>query len=140
MTQAIHAQPVTLGRRWRDYRTATGRRPVAEFIDSLSDADAASVVASMAEVRERGLRAARRLDGDIWEVRADGDRAGYRVLFAEEGKRGRVLLALEGFSKQTQKTPRQAIELAKQRLSDWRRRGVTQRLAHERSLTAGRSR
>ena len=37
--------------------------------------------------------------GDIWEVRADGDRVIYRILFAEEGTRGRILLALEGFNK-----------------------------------------
>jgi phage-related protein len=86
----------------------------------------------MAEVRERGLVAARHLEGDIWEVRVDGNRVIYRVLFAEEGSRGRVLLALEGFKKKTQKTPRATIELAKRRLSDWRRRGAAQRAAQVR--------
>lgn len=83
----------------------------------------------MAEVRERGLPAARHLDGDIWEVRIDGDRVIYRILFAEEGAPGRVLLALEGFKKKTQKTPAATIQLAKRRLSDWRRRGAAQRPA-----------
>jgi phage-related protein len=78
----------------------------------------------MAEVRERGLAAARHLDWDLWEVRVDGDRVIYRILFAEEGARGRVLLALEGFKKKTQKTPPATIELARRRLSDWRRRCV----------------
>jgi hypothetical protein len=119
-------------RRWRDYRTTSGRSPVEEFIDSLSDLDAAAVLAGMAEVRERGLIAARHLEGDIWEVRVDADRVIYRVLFAEEGSRGRVLLALEGFKKKTQKTPRATIELAKRRLRDWRRRGVAQRAAQSR--------
>jgi phage-related protein len=31
-------------RRWRDYRTASGRRPVKEALDELSDMDLASVV------------------------------------------------------------------------------------------------
>lgn len=110
-------------RRWRAYKTAAGRRPVEEFIDGLSDSDAAAVLAGMQEVRDVGLRAARHLDGDIWEVRVDGDRVIYRVLFAEEGSRGRILLALEAFNKKTQKTPPQAITLAKRRLADWRRRG-----------------
>ena len=100
-----------------------------EFIDGLSDADAAAVLAGMAEVRDRGLAAARHLDGDIWEVRVDGDRVIYRILFAEEGSRGRVLLALEGFKKKTQETPPAMIQLAKRRLSDWRRRGDVQRTA-----------
>jgi len=102
----------------------------------LSDSEAASVLAGMAEVRDRGLAAARHLDGDIWEVRIDGDRVIYRILFAEEGVRGQVLLALEGFNKKTQRTPRATIVLAKRRLSDWRRRGAAQRAAQsERPLS-----
>lgn len=108
-------------RRWRDYQTTSRRSPVEEFIDSLSDADAASVLAGMAEVRDRGLIAARHLEGDIWEVRIDGDRVIYRVLFAEEGARGRVLLALAGFNKKTQKTPRATIELTAERVAPARR-------------------
>ena len=124
--------PSSHRRRWRDYRTTSGRSPVGEFIESLFDTDAAAVLAAMAEVRDRGLVAARRLQGDIWEVRADGDRAIYRILFAEEGSRGRVLLALEGFKKKTRKAPHARIELANRRLNDWRRRGVAQRAAQAR--------
>lgn len=113
-------------RRWRDYRTATGRRPIKEFIDGLSDIDAASVVAAMKDVRETGLSAARHLRGEIYEVRADGDRQTFRILFAPEGRRGQVLLALEGLSKKTQKTPPEKIRLAERRLADWRRRGEAQ--------------
>ena len=110
-------------RRWRDYRTAAGRRPIKEFIDGLSDVDAAAVVAAMKDVRESGLVAARHLRGEIYEVRADGDRQTFRVLFAPEGQRSQILLALEGFSKKTQKTPPEKIQLAERRLADWRRRG-----------------
>lgn len=109
-------------RRWRDYRTAGGRRPIKEFIDGLSDVDAAAVVAAMKDVREAGLTAARHLRGEIYEVRADGDRQTYRILFAPQGRRSQVLLALEGFSKKTQRTPPQKIQLAERRLADWRRR------------------
>jgi phage-related protein len=110
-------------RRWRDYRTGSGRRPIKEFIDGLSDADAAAVVAAMRDVRDSGLAAARHLRGDIYEVRADGDRQTYRILFAPQGRRGHILLALEGFSKKTQKTPPETLRLAERRLADWRRRG-----------------
>ena len=113
-------------RRWRDYRTAAGRRPIKEFIDELSDTDAAAVAAAMKDVRETGLAAARHLKGEIYEVRADGDRQTYRILFAPEGRRSHVFLALEGFSKKTQKTPPEKIRLAERRLADWRRRGAAQ--------------
>lgn len=112
-----------VGHRWRDYRTPTGRRPVKEFIDTLSDGDAASVVAAMVEVREEGLSAARHLRGDIYEVRAEGSTKTIRVLFAPEGRKSRVLLALEGLTKKTRKTPDRFIRLAEERLADWRRRG-----------------
>jgi phage-related protein len=95
---------------------------VKRFIDTLSDDDASEVAAAMAEVRREGLRAARRLRGEIYEVRAEGPRVSVRILFAQEGKKGRVLLALEGFEKKTQKTPARLIELAEQRLADWRAR------------------
>ena len=115
-----------MSRRWRHYETPAGRKPVLEFIRSLSEADKASVLAAMKEVRDEGTRHARHLDGGIWEARADGDRAIYRVLFAEEGSKGRILLALEAFSKKTQKTPPQKIALAKRRLRAWRERSAYQ--------------
>jgi phage-related protein len=112
-----------VGRRWRDYETEAGARPVKEFLAGLNDEDAAEVLAAMAEVKRDGLRAARHLRGDIWEVRANGQFETFRVLFASEGMKGRILLALEGFSKKDQKTPPHLIRLAERRLADWRARG-----------------
>lgn len=117
-------QPNRGKRRWRDYRTVGGARPVKEFIAGLSDPDAAAIVAAMKDVQLRGLVAARHLRGDVYEVRADGDRQTFRLLFAPEGRRQTVLLALDGFSKKTQKTPPQKIALAERRLVDWRRRAL----------------
>jgi phage-related protein len=110
-------------RRWRDYQTDRGRRPVKEFLDGLSDVDAAAVAAAIKDVREHGMVAARHLRSDIYEVRADGDRQSFRILFAQEGEHGQVLLLLSGFSKKTQKTPPNEITLAEKRLRDWRERG-----------------
>lgn len=76
----------------------------------------------MLDVRRNGLVAARHLRGDLYELRAEGLEASYRLLFAEEGAKGRVLLALHGISKKTQRTPPQALDLAERRLADWRRR------------------
>ena len=112
-------------RQWRDYATPAGRRPVKEFLASpkLSDGDAAAIVAAMKAVALDGPPAARHLRGDIYEVRADGNGATYRVLFAAEGKFGQVLLALEAISKKSQKTPTNTLALAERRLHDWRSRG-----------------
>ena len=113
----------TFRRRWRDYRTVGGNRPVKEFLDTLSDEDAAEVAQAMKEVTLEGLVAARHLRGDVYEVRADGNRKSFRILFAAEGRFSQVLLALEGFQKRTQQTPPAKIRLAERRLADWRQRG-----------------
>ena len=91
-----------------------------EFLRELSDADLAAVVAAMKEVAVDGLVAARHLRGDIYEVRADGERVAYRLLFATEGRLHQVLLGLEAFGKKTQTTPPREIALAERRLRDWR--------------------
>ncbi len=80
----------------------------------------------MDEVARVGLEAARHLAGDVYEVRSSGENRAFRILFAEEGQYGQVLLALEGFAKKTQRTPRREIRLAMDRLLDWRQRGKKQ--------------
>jgi len=95
---------------------------VKAFLDSLSDSDAAAVVAGMKDVQVNGNRVAHQLDGDIYEVRIAGNRQAFRVLYSTEGKEDQVLLALEAFSKKTKKTPNRTIQLAKRRLTDWRSR------------------
>ena len=110
--------------RWRDYRTAGGARPVAEFIASRSLLDRVEIAAAMKDVCDHGVRTtARHLRGPLYEVRANGVDESYRLIFAQEGRKGRVLLALVVLSKKTQKTPERDLRLAERRLGDWRDRG-----------------
>jgi len=61
----------------------------------------------------------RKLDTDLWEVRSDlGDRIA-RVLFTIEET---TLLALHGFIKKSQRTPKDDLVLAKKRLQILQRR------------------
>jgi phage-related protein len=117
------SQPSKHRRQWRFYETAKGNSPVRRFLEGLADDDAAVVVVEMKAVQAQGLTAARHLDGEIYEVRASGKDEIFRVLFAKEGRYGQVLLALDGFTKKTQKTPPAHISLARRRLRDWRARG-----------------
>jgi phage-related protein len=110
------------GRRWRVYTTRSGRCPVRDFIATLTDEEAADVASAMSDVRRDGVRAAKHVEGEIFEVKADSDRQTFRILFAQEGAHDQVLLALEAFSKKQQRLPRSTIDLAKQRLRDWRSR------------------
>lgn len=110
-------------RRWREYRTRSGRRPVSEFVSSLNDDEAADIAAALHEVARDGIAAAKHVEGEIYEVKADSSRQTFRILFAQEGAHDQVLLALEAFSKKQQRLPRDRIDLAKRRLRDWRSRG-----------------
>jgi phage-related protein len=137
ITENNRIRPVTdsntrVRRRWRDYRTAAGGRPVKKFIDGLTDEEVAAIVAGMKEIATRGLAAARHLRGDIYEVRADASTRSFRLLFSAEGRWNQILLSLSAFEKRTQKAPPDEIELAEKRLADWRRRGAAMRKAKAR--------
>ena len=120
---------MTVTRRWRFYETSAGAKPVREFLTSrdLPPGDRDEILAAMADVRKNGLEWARHLRCDIWEVRAPGNRVISRILFATEGARSQVLLALTALNKKTQKTPASEIEVAEARLADWRRRAAPTR-------------
>lgn len=108
--------------RWRDYRTPAGNSPVGAFLMALPVDARAEVAAAMKDARDNGMVAARHVRGEIYEVRASHNKVEYRVLFANEGKRGRILLSLEAFNKTTRATPPDRIEVAESRLRDWRER------------------
>lgn len=110
-------------RRWRVYTTPSGRSPVRAFLETLTDEEAADIAAAMREVRHDGLAAAKHVEGEIYEVKAESERQTFRILFAQEGVHDQVLLALESFSKKQQRLPRDRIDLAQRRLRDWRSRG-----------------
>lgn len=108
---------------WRDYRTKGGARVVKKEFDALTDVEYADIRAGMREVSIVGMSAARHVRGDIYEVKEDSETGvTIRVLFAQEGKRRKILLSLSVFKKKTRKTPPDEIEKAEERLRNWRSR------------------
>ena len=77
----------------------------------------------MAKIRVEGTSAARHLVQDLWEARIDGHDVTHRILFTEEGTKARILLAIDGFTKKSPKTPLRIINLALRRRDEWRSRG-----------------
>ena len=118
-------------RQWRDYQTESGARPIKDFLLGLPDEDRAAILEEMEYVRANGTPVARHVRQDIYEVRAFYNTKAYRILFACEGRFHHILLALEGFQKKTQQTPKAHLKLAEQRLADWRRRGKARRAGQE---------
>ena len=107
------------------YKTLSGSSPVEDFLDGLSDQHAQKVawVLRLVERLERvPQQYLKKLVGtdQIWEIRIQIGGKSYRLLAFFDGP---VLLILtSGFVKKQQKTPRQEIELAQRRRTEYMER------------------
>ena len=110
-----------LRRRWRYYRTERGHDPVRTYLESLSTADRNAVRAQM-NLASRRLRPTERVRGDLFAVSARRSGRDHQVLFAFEGAKKQVLLALDAFALTTARTPPVRVKAAQQRLALWRSR------------------
>lgn len=106
------------------YEKENGDKPVENFLDELDIKMRAKLLGLLMILEEKGnmLREpyTKHLDDGIFELRAVSGGNITRVLFFfyYEGK----IILTNGFVKKTQKTPRQEIELAKERRADYIRR------------------
>lgn len=110
------------------YQDRRGRRPVREFLDSLSATDRAAVLHSFALLEEFGLSVGaphvRSIRGyrKLWELRVRAQRGAIRLFyFAHTGRR---FVILHGFVKKSGKTPRCELETAARRMLDGLEREV----------------
>lgn len=104
------------------WRSAAGREPAREWLQSLSRAEKRVVGRDIAKVQlgwPVGLPLCRPLGGGLWEVRSSlPNRTEARVLF---GFHEDMLIALHGFIKKSRKAPKDDLSLARQRLKELRR-------------------
>jgi len=105
--------------------TANGKKPVDEFLESLSTKEAKKVfwvlrlVKELTPVPTEYFKKLQNTDG-IWEVRATHGNNAFRLLgFFDNGN---LVILTNGFAKKTQKTPTEEIELAEKRKKDYLRR------------------
>ena len=96
------------------YTTASGKSPVADYLDALPADERAQVRNHLRLLQEHGTRLTmpyvRQLRHRLWELRPGPNRLLY---FADTGA---VLVILHAFRKQFDKTPRQEIETALKRM------------------------
>ena len=107
------------------YRTASGRCPVEEFLDSLSDQHARKIAWVLRLVERFDLvpeQYFKKLVGtdEIWEIRVQIGGYSYRLLGFFDG--ATQLILTTGFSKKQQKVPTREIDLATQRRKDYLQR------------------
>ena len=105
------------------YETAEGKCPVAEYLDSLDAKDAAKIAFSISLVEELEIVPTtyfKKLDGEIYEIRAQRGNNVFRLLGFFY--KGHLVVCTNGFTKKTQKTPAKEIALADNRRTDYIKR------------------
>ena len=98
------------------FRSDSGNEPVREWLKTLPAADRRIMGEDIKTVQfgwPLGMPLVRRLDSGIWEIRVKLENRIARILFFLEGS---TMVILHGFIKKQQTTPKQDLDLAKERL------------------------
>ena len=106
----------------RFFQTDAGTEPVREWLKDLPAIDRKAIGEDIKTVQfgwPLGMPLVDHMGGDIWEVRIKLNNRIARVLFVFEE---RTMVLLHGFIKKQQATPRQDLDLAKDRLRQLRRK------------------
>lgn len=102
------------------YRSASGNEPVREWLKGLEKTDRQTIGEDIAYVQYKWPIGKPRVDhlrGSLWEVRSKIGNRIARVLFAVEQSE---MILLHAFIKKTQQTNLADIDLATQRLKEWK--------------------
>lgn len=105
------------------YETEYGRRPVQEFIDSLSEKARAKVLRDLDLLADFGLKLRAPFVKDITgvpklkELRTKFSSDNYRIFYF--AFTGRKFILLHGFIKKTRQTPRREMQTAVNRMSNY---------------------
>jgi phage-related protein len=107
------------------YLTGSGKSPVQEHLDSLSDKQVekiAWVLKIIREIQPTPSNYFKKLANtdDIWEVRVDVGRNTFRLLGFLSGRE--LIILTNSFQKKSQKTPPKEIALAEKRKRDYQNR------------------
>ncbi len=98
----------------RSFQTPGGNSPVAQYLESLEEGEAAAVYAVLAEVQRNGLQGplvqVRQIRGKLWELKLWKHRAFYVLIT------GPVMVLLHGCKKQGQKARQKDVDVALSRM------------------------
>jgi len=96
------------------FKQASGKEPVKEYIDKLSNILSAQVLTALKDIQENGIVKAlvtcRQIEGKLWEIKLDAQRIFYVLID------GPTMVLLHAYKKQSQKAPKKEISVAKKRM------------------------
>jgi phage-related protein len=98
------------------YQTSRGDRPVEEYILALPAREQAAVEAVLLLLAAHGFSApgiiCRHIEGKLWELKVGPHRILYIVMVGPE------MVLLHAFKKQSRKTPKKELDLARTRMKE----------------------
>ena len=103
------------------YRTASGKCPVEEHLDSLTDAETTKIAWVLKLIREIDQIPSKYFKKlvntkNTWEVRVEVGRNTFRILGFFHGSE--LIILTNSFQKKTRKTPLKEIRLAERRMKE----------------------
>ncbi|MBP5448323.1 MAG: type II toxin-antitoxin system RelE/ParE family toxin [Treponema sp.] len=104
------------------YETEQKNQPCRDFLLALSKDDRREVGADIFAAQKGfplGLPLCRKMETDLWEIRSTVSDGICRVFFTVDGD---TMILLHGFKKKSQKTPKKEIDIAENRLKDYKER------------------
>jgi phage-related protein len=103
------------------FETVTGKQPVRDFLLGLTKEDRKEIGGDIKVVQESfpiGLPLVRKLRADLWEIRSDVKDRISRVFFTFFDKK---IILLHAIVKKSKKTPPKEIDVASDRLKEFKR-------------------
>ena len=112
------------------YETSNGKRPFQDFLDNLSDKDAAKLLRTLQLIEEFGFEGVPEsytapLGDGLFEIRVRFSGNIQRCIYFHYLKQ--VYVITHGFTKKSQKTPQREIEIAKRYRKEHRERSQNEK-------------
>ncbi len=102
------------------FSTTNARSPVQDFIKKLAKQDRAKILSCLESVQELGFECPRvefkQIEGKLWEIKIRTQGGGYRFFYIIINKE--IIILLHAYKKQSQKAPKNEIEIALKRLKE----------------------
>ena len=102
------------------FKTDLGSEPVRDWLKELTREDRKTIGEDIKTIQfgwPMGMPLVRKLEANLWEVRSQLDRRIARVIFTAQQDK---LILLHGFIKKSQKTSSSDLNLARQRLKQFK--------------------
>lgn len=103
------------------FKTSNGSEPVKDWLKTFSQNDKKAIGADIRTVQigwPLGMPLVRKMDSDLWEIRINVSMGIARIFLTFDSNK--QILLLHGIVKKSQKTPKQDLALAKDRLKQSR--------------------